>query len=502
MKILSVDQIRAADAYTIEHEPIASIDLMERASEAFVEAFAELPIIKTHIRVVCGGGNNAGDGMVIARLLHERNFEVQVWQLDMGFGGSEDFRINRHRWSQIDEIIDIRDINDLPEIDTHQVLIDAIFGSGLNREVTGLAAEVILRMNESQAEIVAVDMPSGLFADQPVSTSSAVVCAAHTLTFQNPKLAFLLPENNKYVGNWLVLDIGLSQEFLEQASTDHYTLEASMLQPFCQPRKKFAHKGTFGHALLVSGSKGKIGATLLAARAALRCGLGLLTVHLPSCGYLILQTALPEAMIQLDEHDSLCSHVPWSPNFACAGIGPGLGTDKVTVKALKDLLQEVNRPLVVDADALNIISEHRELLQILPAGSILTPHPKEFERLAGSWDNDFARLQLQKQLSADFNLIVVFKGAHTTITFPEGEVFFNTTGNPGMGTAGSGDVLTGMITGLLARSGNPRTASMAGVFIHGFAGDLAAEEVGEISMIAGDITRQIGPAFKKLGLLL
>ena len=502
MKILNVEQIREADAYTIEHEPIASIELMERASRAFVEAFVDLPLFKTHIKIVCGCGNNAGDGMAIARLLHQRNFEVEVWALQWGSQGSEDFNINKERWSAMGTIIPISKIDELPPISEHHVLIDAIFGSGIKGEVRGLPAEVIAAMNRSTAEVVAIDMPSGLLADQPLPSENGVVRAAYTLTFQNPKLAFLLPQSHQYVGQWQVLDIGLAPEFIEEAATPYQTLDASFFQQYAQPSAKFAHKGTYGHALLVSGSKGKIGATVLAAHAALRSGLGLLTVHLPACGYQILQTALPEAMIQLDDHEEVCSSINWSESFTCAGLGPGLGTHTATVKALKDFFQQVNTPVVVDADALNIISENRELLEILAPGSILTPHPKEFERLAGNWDHDFERLQLQRQMSADYNLLVVCKGAHTTITLPDGRVYFNTTGNSGMATAGSGDVLTGVITGLLARTNNPEQAALLGVYIHGLAGDLAAETWGEISMIAGDITEKIGAGFKKLGLPL
>ncbi len=360
-----------------------------------------------------------------------------------------------------------------------------------------MTADLIAYLNQSKAIRVAIDIPSGLFADQP-SALGFIFKADYTLTFQFPKLAFLFPENDPYVGRFEVLDIGLHPRYCEEVETPNLLTTKVMVKPILHNRTKYSHKGTYGHALLIAGSEGKTGAALLGAKACLRTGVGLLSVHLPKVAQLPLQTAIPEAMIDGDASDTCFTMFQHLDAFTAVGVGPGLGKADDTVRALKRLIQEVQVPLIMDADALNILSDNPTWLPFLPAKTILTPHPKEFERLIGKTSTSFERLEKQRELSVKNNLIVVLKGAHTSITFPNGTCFFNTTGNPGMATAGSGDVLTGIILSLLAQRYSPEEAAVLGVYLHGLAGDLAAEEIGQEALIASDITEHLGKAYSAL----
>ena len=492
MKILSIEDTRALDEYTIKHEPIASIDLMERASLAFSDWFVSNVFTKK-VTIICGTGNNGGDGLAIARFLHARSYNVKVFVVGDIEKGSSDFKLN---WDRLDTKPDIIDDN-LPEIDSEAVIIDAIFGSGLSRPVRGHYAEVINHLNAQPNTIISVDMPSGLFADQ-VSKGESIIKASVTVTFQLPKLAFMFPESYPFVGEWFAVDIGLSQEFIDSVNTKYHYLKSDDVRPLIKPLPKFSHKGTNGHGLIVAGSHGKMGAAVLASRAALRSGIGLLSVHVPRCGNDIMQNSVPEAMTIPDISDEHISDLHAVEKYSAIGIGPGLGKHISTVKALGELLRTASKPLVIDADALNIISENQELLELIPSNSILTPHPKEFERLVGSWTNDFERLKKLRQFSQRFDLIVVLKGAHTAIASGDGKVYFNSTGNPGMGKGGSGDVLLGVLTSLLAQGYQPLDVAKIGVYLHGLAGDFAAETYHEKSMIASDIIEMIAQAYQEL----
>jgi len=499
MKILPIDKIRAADAYTIEHEPIPSIDLMERAATQLFKWITK-HVDKTHpFSIFAGPGNNGGDGLALGRMLAEADYKVEAYIIRYTDKTSEDFQVNFERAVQLQNIsvYDIRKIEDFPEIEDESVVIDAIFGSGLTRPINGFIAEIIEKINNSPVVKVAIDTPSGIFSDNSsVHNKGAIVRADYTLSFQFPKLAFMMPENDPFVGEWHVLDIGLHHEYINSVTTNNFFSVKEDVVPIIKKRRKFSHKGTFGHALLIAGSYGKMGAALLAAEACLRSGVGLLHVHIPKVGYQIMQTALPEAMISLDRYDNYFSEVPDLGLYNAVGIGPGLGTEHQSQMALKLLIQEFTAPMVFDADALNILSENPTWLAFLPAGSILTPHPKEFERLVGKWDNDFEKLEKQRDFAKRHNLYVVLKGAHTSISTPDGKCYFNSTGNPGMATAGSGDVLTGIITGLLAQGYTPGQAAVLGVYLHGLAGDIAAKKFGQEAMIAGDMVKLLGKAWR------
>jgi ADP-dependent NAD(P)H-hydrate dehydratase / NAD(P)H-hydrate epimerase len=498
MKILPVDRIREADAYTILNEPIADIDLMERAATACYYWLTDHLGHEREVRVVAGTGNNGGDGFAIARLLRAKGYKVEVILAGDPEKLSPSCRINHDRWLSHPES-GIRYPSSWQPTADH-VIIDAVFGSGLSTHVDGEIAGLIRKINGSGAMVISVDVPSGLFCDRTVRDikDPAVVKADHTLTFSPPKLAFMFPENDIYAGNWVLLDIGISEEYITGADTKNYFTDSSDIAALIRKRTKFQHKGHFGHALLVCGGRGKMGAAVLAARGCIRAGAGLTTVRMPESGAAILQTAVPEAMIAIDPDPDLFTTVPDLSPYTSIAIGPGIGTDIKTQNALKLLIQTAAVPLVFDADAINILGENKTWLSFIPKGSVFTPHPKEFERLAGKSPDDFERNAKQREFSFKYHCYVVLKGAHTAITTPGGDCLFNSTGNPGMATGGSGDVLTGIIAGLAAQGYSTLASALAGVYLHGLAGDLAAAESGPEALAAGDLVNYLGKAFLSL----
>lgn len=498
MKILSAEQVRAWDKYTIDNEPISSFDLMERAALAFTYWFTSIYDSEKNVFVFCGIGNNGGDGMAIARLLHQRFFNVQVFICKISKNETEDFKKNLEILPLAAEILRgyIHEGDNFPSIPKDTIIIDAMLGSGLTRLVEGYWADFFQYLNSSENEIVAVDIPSGLFSDR--HTDGIAIKAQHVFSFEMPKLAFLMPENQHVIHLFYFKSIGLKADYLEGIEFQNLYITEDIVLNLLKKRNKFDHKGTYGHALLVCGSLGMAGAAILSARACLRSGVGLLTIHTPQCNRLILQTAVPEAMCREDAINDVVTHIEDCLSCSTIGIGCGLGKDRRTVKALKDLLKNYNNPMVIDADALNIISDNKELLLCLAENSILTPHPKEFERLFGASTNDFERLELLRERAKSLKINIILKGAHTILANTEGVCFFNSTGNAGMATAGSGDVLTGIITGLLAQGYEPSSAAILGVYLHGLAGNLAAERVGQEALIASDIIENLGAAFKKL----
>ncbi|MFK5855612.1 MAG: NAD(P)H-hydrate dehydratase [Bacteroidota bacterium] len=501
MKIFSIDKIREADAFTIDKEPIASIDLMERASLQLFSWIQKHVKSNKKIHIFAGLGNNGGDGLSIGRMLAKDGYKVTINILRYSKNTSSDFQVNFSRLADLSgiEINEIENAKAVPQIGVDDVVVDAIFGSGLTRPIKGFIADVITSINNSTAITISVDIPSGLFADETsLSVKGEIIKADYTLSFQFPKLAFLLPENEMYVGNWEILDIGLSNEYIHSTSTKNHLILKDDIIPVLKGRAKFSHKGTYGHALLIAGCYGKMGAAILASKACLRSGVGLLHTHVPKSGVQILQTATPETMVSIDRYDNYFSQAPNIGLFNAIGIGPGLGMEHQSQMAMKLLIQNSPCPMVFDADALNILAENPTWLAFLPKGSILTPHPKEFNRLAGSWQNDFERLDKQRNLAQKHGIYIVLKGAHTSICFPDGQCYFNSTGNPGMATAGSGDVLTGIITGLLASGYTSGIAAILGVYLHGLAGDIASNKNGIEALIAGDIIDNIGNTFMEL----
>ncbi|WP_439880606.1 NAD(P)H-hydrate dehydratase [Pontibacter sp. MBLB2868] len=500
MKLLTAAQTREADAYTIKDQGISSVDLMERAAKAFVGWFENKFKPSEQVFILCGPGNNGGDGLAVARLLHERMYHVKVLLIGNTEKASPDFTANLQQLPNGIKQLHIQKESDLPRISEKACVIDAIFGTGLNRPVTGVYADVVQKLNKSNCTITSIDMPSGLYTDSQTPDEGAVVKADYTISFELPKQAFLLPQNEQYVGEWHVVPIGLSEQYIAEATTNLYYTTAQDIRYLLKPRKKFSHKGLYGHALLLCGGFGKIGAAVLAARACLRAGVGLLTVQAPSVGYTILQTAVPEAMTLADKHRKHLSELPEEiDSFNVIGVGPGLGTEKVTKSTIGQLLATSSHPLVIDADAINIISTSDKLKAQLSRNKIIfTPHPKEFERLIGKSNNDYDRLRDLLEFCRIYGCYVVLKGSNTVIGTPEGELHFNTTGNPGMATGGTGDVLTGIITALVAQNYTLKEACLVGVYVHGLAGDLALNSVGEISMTASDVIDHLPEAFMQL----
>lgn len=498
MKILSAEQTRQADRYTIENEPIPSVDLMERASLAFTEQLLDILSEPRPVMILAGMGNNGGDGLCIGRMLHEAGWPVTILAVRYSDSASEDFQVNEERAKALPDLtwIDLHEGDALPPLYASTLIIDALWGSGLNRPIEGWAVQVIEAVNNSEAEVVAVDIPSGLYADAPVDGPH--IQANLTITFQAPKLSFMMSNHGDAVGDWVVVDIGLHPTVLESLHSPYHVIDETMVAALLPLREKFDHKGTFGHALLIAGRFGSVGAATLSAMSCLRSGAGLVTAHLPQACVNPFQAAFPEAMVSVDEGQHRWESVPKLDGYAAIGIGPGIGTEKVTQKALMDTIEQVEVPLVIDADGLNILAHLPGSLEKLPEHTILTPHPGELARLVGKTYDSFTQLERASELAEEHKVIVVLKGGHTAVCLPDGQVYFNATGNPGMATAGSGDVLTGMLTGLLAQGLDPDQAAIAGVFLHGLAGDVAAGEVGEHALIASDIIAYLGEAYQLL----
>jgi NAD(P)H-hydrate epimerase len=499
MKIFATSQIHELDEYTIKNEPVASLDLMERASKKFTKAFTKEVTNSHRIFIFAGPGNNGGDALAISRLLTAENYSTETFLFNSKDRLSIECKMNKIQLLSMihSHFHEIKEKLPFIDLQKEDIIIDGLFGSGLNKPLTGLAADIVHLMNASGAKIYSIDIPSGLFGENNEhNIPGNIVKAYKTFTFHSPKLAFLLPDNVEYTGEWTVLNIGLHPEGIEKMQTGIYFTEKKDIAPLIHPRNRFAYKNNFGHALIVAGSRGKIGSAVLSAKACLKSGAGLVTAHLPACGEIIMQTAFPEAMVDADRETDFISGVDEIESFSAIGIGPGIGTADKTKAALEKILMQSKKPVILDADALNIISRNKEMLKIIPAHSILTPHVGEFDRLAGRPASSYERLEKARNLAAEINCIVVLKGAFTAVCLPGKEVHFNSTGNPGMATAGSGDVLAGLLTGLLAQSYAPAEAAKIGVYIHGLAGDIAAEKNSQESMLAGDIIENIGKAYQ------
>lgn len=496
MNIYTAAQIREWDAYTIQHEPIASIDLMEQAAQKCVDWIEKHITQKATFTICCGKGNNGGDGLAISRLLFQKGFSVAVYILNTTPSGSHDFETNLQRLHAANIPVHILEsVEQFPNITDDTIIIDALFGSGLNKPLNGLVADLVQYINQASYYTIAIDVPSGLFMDQSAK-EYPVIQANDTLTFQCYKMALLVAENAPYFGAVHILDIGLHSGYMQQNLSLYQLVDKTLIQKIFQPRKAFAHKGTYGHALLMTGSYGKMGASVLTISACLCSGAGLVTAYIPQCGYTILQTATPEAMTITDAEEN---HITEWPNdidkYEAIGIGPGLGMEEATKAVVSKIITRYKKPMVIDADGLNALAAEPESLQHLLPYSLLTPHPKEFERLFGTCANDFERITMAQQKAKELSIIIILKGHHTFIALPDGTAYFNNTGNAGMAKGGSGDVLTGILTSLLAQGYAPAEAAILGVYIHGLAGDLAAQELSKEAMIAGDIVHFLSKAF-------
>jgi len=500
MKVFSVKEIREWDSYTINHEPIKSIDLMERAATACFDWIVQNFDDDYHFKIFCGRGNNGGDGLALARLLKSIKYNVSVFIVDSDSAGSADFETNLQKLKKTSvSIFFLKDKRSFPEITDDDVIIDALFGTGLNKPASGLYADVIQFINASGGKIISIDVPSGLYIDRSSITNERqpVIKANYTLTFQNQKLAFLLPENENYTGHVFLLDIGLLEEYEERQESKLKFIDEKIIKAIYRPRKEFSNKGNYGYASLLCGSYGMMGAAILSSAACLRSGVGKLTCVTCEAGYDIIQSTVPEAMCKVSGGKYIHGFSDFQ-NFDTIGIGPGIGQYDSHKKLLEDLFTNYKKPIVIDADALNVLSKNQNLYSLIPENSILTPHPKEFERLFGTTNSDFDRLDLALAKAEELKIFIVLKGHYTFIAAPTGNGYFNSTGNPGMATAGSGDVLTGIITGLVAQNYSSLNACILGVYLHGLSGDIAAEKMSQEAMIAADIIENLSEAFKSI----
>lgn len=493
-------QIQAWDRYTIENEPIASIDLMERASRVYFNWLLEYIEEDTeNILVVVSKGNNGGDGLAVARMLIDYGFEVDVLKLHIQPNASVDFQTNLDRLKRKTVTIhELQKDDQMPDCSDYSVIIDGIFGSGLTRPISGYWAILIDVLNNCNSDRYSIDIPSGMFADQETPKDAIVFKADFCLSFEAAKLSFFFPSNESYLKDWEIRSIGLHPDFPGLEESPYRAEVSTEIMPLIHQRRRFDHKGDYGRVLIAAGQRGMAGASILSTRAACRSGAGLVHALIPDCNYEIIQSAVPEAMVLHGFGNTSLSQVPDLSDFDALGVGPGIGQSETTLNFLEELLQSYNKPLVVDADALNLLAKHRHLFDLLPENSILTPHPGEFRRLFGPTGSYHDQLELIRKKAIGHHVYIVLKGAYSIIATPDGQAWFNTTGNPGMATGGSGDVLTGLIAGLLAQGYSPEHASRIGVHLHGLAGDFAAAEKGEHALIASDILTFIPDAYEFL----
>lgn len=503
MKIFTSAQIHELDRYTIEHEPIKSVDLMERAAKAITRAVAEEWTTHTPVVVFAGPGNNGGDALAVARLLTNEGYKVRTYLFNITNHLSDDCVTNRQRLLDGRHAKDFTEITakfDPPELTADTLVIDGLFGSGLNKPLAGGFASLVKYINQSPAKVVSIDVPSGLMSeDNTYNVRANIIHATLTLTLYEKKLAFLFGDAQQFIGRLKVLDIRLSQEYIQKTEAQYYVLEESDVRSRLLHRDDFAHKGNMGNALIVAGSYGMSGAAILATRACLRSGVGKVTVHTPKKNYGVMQISVPEAVLHMDHEETAFTEAVDTDGFDALGIGPGLGCQETTAIAMIAQIRRAQCPIVADADALNILASHRAWMQQLPKGIIMTPHPKELDRLTGSPANaDFERLHRTRELAQSLQAYIILKGHNSALCLPDGQVVFNPTGNSGMATAGSGDVLTGIITALLARGYHQHNACIVGMYLHGLAGDIAVKTLGKESLTASDIIDYLPHAFKHL----
>ncbi|MCA0152896.1 NAD(P)H-hydrate dehydratase [Winogradskyella vincentii] len=497
MKLFSKEQIYEGDKLTTERQNISSTDLMERAgTQIFNWIHMRMQGAQVPVHVFCGIGNNGGDGLVLARHLSTHGYNVVTYIVNCSNKRSKDFLINYERIKNVtkDWPKMMTSAADFPQIHQDDIIVDAVFGIGLNRSPDDWVQELFQKFRASKAFTLSIDIPSGLYTDKAVDNENAVVHSNYTLSFQSPKLVFFLPETARFTVQWEVLDIGIDRDYLMQTETESELISKFEVLPLYQPRDKFAHKGDFGHALIIGGSHGKIGAVNLASRACLSSGAGLVTAYVPNCGYDSLQSSLPEVMVITDKDENYITDISFNIDPNVIGIGVGMGTDDITINAFEAFLKKNKKQLVIDADGINIISKKKSLLKLLPTQTIITPHPKELERLVGKWTDDFDKLSKVRSLSTKYDIIVVIKGANT-ITVYKDKQYVNTTGNPGMATAGTGDVLTGIITGMMAQGYEPIPATLFGVYLHGRSADISLEDYGYQSLLASHIIDTLGEAY-------
>ena len=503
MKIFASNVIREIDNATCEAQNINSIDLMERAAGALCCEIISRFLPSQRIVVVAGPGNNGGDALAVARMLFEQGYrKVEVFLFNVVGKLSHDCDEERKKLITMDGIdfTEVKHDFSPPYLSENDVVVDGLFGSGLRQPLQGGFVMLARFINESGAYVISIDIPSGLFGEWNENVIQRdMIHADLTLAFQTPRLSFFFKENSEVIGDWKILDIDLDAAKMKETPSDYMLVEASSVRPLLHKRPLFAGKRDFGSVLIMAGSTGMFGAAIMSARACLKSGAGLVTVHSAKAGMPVLQTAVPEAMFEPDRDDNFISDMTIHHGHKAVVVGPGIGTNDRTIDALESLLKNCKASLLLDADALNCIARRPSLLELLPPHTIITPHVGEFDRLFGKHPNSEERLKKAIDMAKYYNIIIVLKGHYTATVRPNPlRVYFNATGNPGMATAGSGDVLTGVIAAFLAQGYRPEYAATIGVFVHGLAGDMAAAEYGECGMVASDIAAYCGRAIRSI----
>jgi len=469
LPLLTSPQIREADAYTIANEPITSINLMERAAKAFVGWFVNhFPDKNQAVSIYCGTGNNGGDGLAIARMLHGHHYKaVNVKITRFSDKASDDFNVNLKRLQKL-PLIEIKSGDDLPTEES-PVIIDAMLGSGLNKPLAGDYKRLVQYLNSIEKTVVAVDIPTGFFAEGKIDPQAEVLKTDLVITFQQAKINFLLPESGPCINCWEAVNIGIDEDFVQSLNSPYQFVREKDIRRLLKPRHKFSNKGTYGHALIVAGQAKTMGAALLCSSACAHAGAGLTTACIPESGLIALNSYLPEVMAVIRQGDDM-PEIGWD-KFTSMGIGPGLGEDESSLALLTYIFTNYRKPVVIDADALNLLAAHKQLWALVPEGSILTPHMKEFDRLFGEHDSWWLRLQTAIEKAKEYKVCIVLKNDYTITATPGGKAYFNSTSNAAMASGGMGDVLTGIIAALLAQKYSPEDACIIGNYIHGKAGD-------------------------------
>jgi NAD(P)H-hydrate epimerase len=489
LPILSADQMKTLDSYSIKKQQITSLDLMERAANKAFEKINDLMPDLKHCIVLCGNGNNGGDGWVLARLLHEKSCKILVIEVDSNGNRSKENKINRKKAIVLGIETVEWELKKRPEIQvkSNTLVIDALFGFGLSKKLSGIYADLVQEVNTWNCLRLAIDLPSGLTANLRTEKDNSILISDYTLTFQLPKLNLLNPDNAKFIGELHILNIGLEQEFIQEQESVNFWITKQDIQEIFPQRKSFESKRDFGNALLITGSKTKAGAAILATKACLRSGAGLTTVHLPVSCQIAMNISAPEAMLSLDENPNFITELPDLKYRTAIGIGPGIEEEEQTKKVVEAILKQQKIPKIIDADALNILAENKKYLSFLNEKTILTPHEREFDRLTKvhtSWSD---RINSAKEFVQNNPCVLVLKAPHTMIFSSDGKVYYNSTGNVGLAKGGSGDVLTGIITSYLAQGISPLNAAIAGVFNHGLTADLAIQEIDKNALLASDL---------------
>lgn len=501
MKIFTNDQIRSIERFTIENEGVSSLELIERAASAITFEIMGRWRPNKKIWVFAGPGNNGADALAVSRLLVEQGYNVESILFNVFNKLSEGCMASKKRLAEMSGTV-FTEVNKEflpPAIEPGDIVVDGLFGSGLREPLNGGFRSLVDYINNSQATIVSIDVPSGLFAEWNEENLNRNIVHAHlTLAIQFPRVAFFIPDNAEFLGEWKVLDIEMSAREIKNLQSRYFLLEKNDASRILKPRGEFTSKSDYGSACIIAGSYGMLGAAQLATKGALRAGVGKATVYIPRCGYSVMQTAVPEAMVQVDHNDGGITDIKLKHEYDAIGIGPGIGIHDLTIRAVESFIRGYSGPLVIDADALNCIAQRHTILEDLKPMSILTPHAGEFDRLFGDHNSHEARIKTAIEKAEYYGIIILLKGKYTTIVRPDGRLLFSGSGTPALATPGSGDVLTGIITGLLAQGYAPDLAAALGAYIHGYAGQLAAEKISEYSVLASDVADNIGVAIRNI----